>query len=535
MLFYLVLIPILFGVLNILISKWDTRIPVLVGQVLLLAYTFYLFFLVRSSGAIIDFMSGLPEGFAIRLYADILSSTMVLLNVLIFTVLLFFAYNKSYTTDKFLFLIFVLEGVMNSLFLSADLFNLFIMLEVSTLTVSILIMIKKEKQAIYDGMIYFFANVIGTTFMLFGIGLLYSTTGVLDIYVIANMMEYIQDPNLVLLPYALMMTTLSLKIAAVPLFSWLPKAHGTPSAPSVVSAILSGLYIKTGVYLFIRFSFMFGPVIDASNLFMVIGFITSVFGIIMAVAQTDLKMILAYSTVSQVGLIMVGINLGAQVAFFGALFHIFSHALFKSTLFLSAGQIEDQYGTRDIRQIRGLWKTMPLTAISIVLAAFGIIGAPFFNGSVSKYMMASGSDMTLYSLAMHIINIGTIIYFVRLISILFGEEAKIRNPEAHAVDKLSEYTLLFLSIAILLTGIFSPVVVEALFNYSDLTLLSTSYLEKNIFFVFEFIAGFALYQGIVRRETLLEVIKEFEITFNGIITAMASFFLFIYAYGFVFL
>lgn len=348
-------------------------------------------------------------------------------------------------------------------------------------------------------------------------------------------MEYIQDPNLVLLPYALMMTTLSLKIAAVPLFSWLPKAHGTPSAPSVVSAILSGLYIKTGVYLFIRFSFMFGPVIDASNLFMVIGFITSVFGIIMAVAQTDLKMILAYSTVSQVGLIMVGINLGAQVAFFGALFHIFSHALFKSTLFLSAGQIEDQYGTRDIRQIRGLWKTMPLTAISIVLAAFGIIGAPFFNGSVSKYMMASGSDMTLYSLAMHIINIGTIIYFVRLISILFGEEAKIRNPEAHAVDKLSEYTLLFLSIAILLTGIFSPVVVEALFNYSDLTLLSTSYLEKNIFFVFEFIAGFALYQGIVRRETLLEVIKEFEITFNGIITAMASFFLFIYAYGFVFL
>ena len=113
MLFYLVLIPILFGVLNILISKWDTRIPVLVGQVLLLAYTFYLFFLVRSSGAIIDFMSGLPEGFAIRLYADILSSTMVLLNVLIFTVLLFFAYNKSYTTDKFLFLVFVLEGVMN--------------------------------------------------------------------------------------------------------------------------------------------------------------------------------------------------------------------------------------------------------------------------------------------------------------------------------------------------------------------------------------------------------------------------------------
>lgn len=534
MLYYLVILPILFGVLEVLFKKIDTRIPILIAQVGLLAYAAYIFITVRSTGTIIDLMSGIPEGYAIRLYADILSSSMVLLNVTIFTILMFFAYNKLYMTNKFSFLMLLLQGIVNSLFLSADLFNLFIMLEVSTVTVSILIMIKKEKQAIYDGMIYFFVNVIGTAFLLFGIGMLYSTTGMLDMHAIGEVMQFIDDPNVVTLPFALMMTTLSLKIAAVPLFSWLPKAHGTPSAPAVVSAALSGLYIKTGVYMFIRFTNMYAPVIDASELFFIIGFITSIFGIIMAIAQTDMKMVLAYSTVSQIGLIMVGINLGGEIAFYGALFHVISHALFKTTLFLSAGQVADKYGTRDINQIRGVMKVMPLTGIAIILAALGITGAPLFNGSVSKYMLATGSYNLAYQYALNIINIGTIIYFVKFVSILFGEKDKIKTIPSVTIDKFSEYVVLFLSIGMIITGIFSSYTLNIFFDFTDITLLSFGYFQKNIIFLFACISGFAIYRGLVERETLLARYRNFEITFNGIITSMVSFFLFIYVYVYFF-
>lgn len=539
MLFYLVLLPVLFGVIEVLFKNKDTRIPILIAQIGLLGYATFIFVQVRQSGPVIDLMSGLPEGIAIRLYADILSSSMVLLNVTIFTILLLFAYNKSYMTNKFLFLMLLLQGIVNSLFLSADLFNLFVMLEVSTVTVSILIMFKKDKQAIYDGMIYFFVNVIGTAFLLFGIGMLYDLTGMLDMHMIREVLGQVSDPNTVILPFAFMMTTLSLKIAAVPLFSWLPKAHGTPSAPAVVSAALSGLYIKTGVYMFIRFTEMFSPLIDATNLFFIIGFVTSIFGIVMAVAQTDMKMILAYSTVSQVGLIIVGITLGSEVAFYGALFHMISHALFKTTLFLGAGQVADRFGTRNINEIRGVYKKMPLTAIAIVLASLGIVGAPFFNGSISKYMIAAGSYHPYYQAALHVINIGTIIYFINFVSILFGDEKKSEDKAAKTshivVDRFSEYVVLFLSIGMITTGLFASGTLELLFDYAEFTLFSASYMEKNLVFIFTAIAGLGLYKILSRQEVILGKYRHFEITFNGIITSMVSFFLFIYSYVYLFI
>lgn len=108
----------------------------------------------------------------------------------------------------------------------------------------------------------------------------------------------------------------------------------------------------------------------------------------MAVGQKDLKLILAYSTVSQVGLIMMGINIGTEIAFWGSFYHIFSHTIFKSTLFLTAGLISESYGTRNIYKIRGLFKRMPLVSSATALDVLGVIGAPFFNGSISKYLIS---------------------------------------------------------------------------------------------------------------------------------------------------
>ncbi|GAA0354184.1 proton-conducting transporter membrane subunit [Alkalibacterium iburiense] len=529
MLFLLIIGPVVAGIISILFFKKDTRLFLTAYQVLHFAYALYLFIQVRTEDTLFNFMSALPEGIAITLMADSIASMFILLTAIIFLMMILYAFHKDYFTTQFGFLLMVLQGLISGLFMSSDLFNLYVLLEVSTVTVSILIMINKEKQAIYDGMIYFFVNVIGTAFLLFGIGMLYRTTGLLDMRAIREALTFLESPSAVFLPFAFMMTTLSLKTAVVPLFSWLPKAHGTPSAPPVVSALLSGLFIKTGVYLFIRFTDMYSPVINIQEVFFIIGFITSIFGFIMALGQNDIKMILAYSTVSQIGLIMIGLTMDSDIAFWGALFHIFSHALFKSTLFLAAGLVYHQYGTRDIRQIRGVLKTMPITGFAILFGLLGVTGAPLFNGSISKYMISYGSYQPLVQYGLNIINLGTITYFLKFATILTGEDSRLEEDKPPKEDLLSEILVFIMGIFILVTGVFGQTTIDVLFNF-QVEIVPGEYLEKGLVYLLMVIAGLGLYNGIIKKGGFLDRIGHIELTFNAIITSMTGFFLFIASY-----
>jgi multicomponent Na+:H+ antiporter subunit D len=529
LLYLLVIGPILAGIISILFSKKDTRLFIIGIQVLQFIYSLSIFVQVRTDDTIFNQMSALPEGIAITLMADIISSVMILLTTTIFLMLLVYAFHKDYFTTQFGFLFMVLQGLIIALFLSTDLFNLFVLLEVSTVAVSILIMINKEKQAIYDGMIYFFVNVIGTAFLLFGIGMLYRTTGMLDMRAIQVALEEVTDPRAVLLPFAFMMTTLSLKIAAVPLFSWLPKAHGTPSAPPVVSAVLSGLFIKTGVYMFIRFTEMFSPVIQANEVFFAIGLITAIFGFFMALGQNDIKMILAYSTVSQVGLIVVGLSMDSEMAYWGALFHVVSHALFKSTLFLAAGQVYHQYETRDIRQIRGVLRSMPLTGLAIIFGILGVTGAPMFNGSISKYMISYGSDLPFVQFALNLINLGTVTYFLKFGTILLGKDTREESEKPPKEDFLSEIQVFLLGLFILLTGVFGQVGMDILFGF-EVSIYGGEYWEKSFVFLLMIIAGTGFYNGIIKHGGILDRVSHIELTFNAIITSMTGFFIFLATY-----
>lgn len=532
MLYLLIIGPIVIGILSVLFTKKDTRYFIIAAQIVQFLYSLYIFVVVRTQDTIFDEIGGLPQGVAITLMADIISSVMILLTTTIFLMFLVFAFHKDYFTTQFGFLFLVLQGLIIALFLSSDLFNLFVMLEVSTVTVAILIMINKEKQAVYDGMIYFFVNVIGTSFLLFGIGMLYRTTGLLDMRAISEVLTELDDPRAVLLPFAMMMTTLSLKIAAVPLFSWLPKAHATPSAPPVVSAVLSGLFIKTGIYMFLRFTEMFSPVIQADGLFLIIGFITAIFGFVMAIGQNDIKMILAYSTVSQVGFIIIGLTLNSEIAYWGALFHVVSHTLFKSTLFLAAGQIYDQYQTRDVRQIRGVLRSMPLTGFAVLFGILGVTGAPLFNGSISKFMISYGSYQPIIQFGLNLINLGTITYFIKFATILFGKDNRTGEVKSLKTDTLSEILVFLLGAFVLLTGVFGQVGMEILFGY-EVFVFSGEYFEKAIVYLLMIVAGLGLYNGVIKKGGFLDRISHIELTFNAIITSMVGFFIFIATYLYV--
>ena len=387
MLSFFATVPIVIGILLFVIPiRKPARVVAAAAQAALFGFAFYVFLMCKSGD--ITTRVGNYEGLmGIALRVDTLASVFLMLTSFIFLVATVYCFNEKFSR-LFWFFLFVWQGLLNSVFMSNDIFNIFVLVEVATVVVAVLIMFTRDNRSMYDGMVYLMINIIAMQFYLFGTGYIYKLTGTLDMAAAAEAIALLDKASLVL-PVALVMTGVSLKCALMPLFSWLPKAHGTPGAPSAVSAILSGLHIKSGVFLFIRYQAIFAQV-DMSGFFLAAGIITGLAGALFALSQTDVKLMLAYSTISQVGLIMIGLNVPEVHAYTGSVYHIFNHALFKSALFLCAGALTHAYGTRDVGQIRGVLKRYPLVGVASIMAILGIIGTPFFNGSISKYFITSG-------------------------------------------------------------------------------------------------------------------------------------------------
>lgn len=533
MLYWLIIGPILIGVINLAFWHKDSRQFILFAQGIIVLASSYAFYLVRTQGTLLVNMANYPRPVAITLYADSIAMTFVLLTTLLFLGLLIYAYNGDYFDTQFGFLYLTLQALIIGLFLSTDLFNIYVLLEVSTVVVAILIMLRKDRQAVYDGMIFLFVSVIGSGFWLFGVGFLYRIFGHLDMYAIEQVITEVEDPRSLMLAFGFILTTISLKIALFPLSSWLPKAYGTPSAPSVIPAILSGVYETTGLYLFVRLTAMFSQAVNLDGFFLVIGFITSIVGSILAVGQDDARLLLAYSTISQVGLMVIGFSFGSEEAYWGSMYHLFAHSLFKTVLFLAVGSIHDHYGTRDVHTIRGVIKELPITGFAIIFGILGITGAPLFNGSISKYMISYGSDLPWVQMLLNLINLGTILYSMKLLAMLFGKnhlsENPNKNPNINEDSKLSQWTTFVFGLLTLSTGVFGNWLLEFLYGY-EFTIYPGEYFEKSIVYVLLVIAAFALYKGWVKERDLFAKVGHIELSFNAMITAQVIFFVGIVVY-----
>ncbi len=447
----LIFVPIPIALLTYLLKTNITRLIAGLLQLCVIITASYLFYYVRVQDISIIFYVGSVDVLSIPLILNRLSSLFLLLTALIFTVSFLYTLTRETTHGLFVFLLFSLQALIFTAFLSDDLFNIYLVLEISSILCSMLILYNRTIRSLYDGMVYLLTNMVGMLFFLMGLGYMYKIFGHLTFTALAPLVASFENTQALALPYAFLLTGITLKCSFLPLHSWLPKAHGTPGAPAVVSAILSGIYVKCGLFLFMRVRLLFLPVINTDSFFLVIGFLTGIAGIIFALMQTDLKLILAFHTISQLGLILIGISLSSEYALSGAILHIVNHAFFKSLLFLCAGILIKQYKTRNIYEIRGVLKTMPSVAIALFAGILGITGAPFFNGSISKYFIQSGGSTTIAQVLIIIINLGTCLSFVKYGSMLFGkpkENSIIKN------DIPSMCALFILALACLLSGVF---------------------------------------------------------------------------------
>jgi len=526
MLHWLVFTPIISAVVFYLIpSEKAGKILSIIVQAFLTCCTFYIFLLCKE-GDIITKVGDYHGHLGITLKVDSLSSVFIILTSFIFSIAALYCFNENYGR-LFWFLLLIWEGLLFGVFVSRDFFNTFIIMEVITVMVSIMIMYKRDNRSMYDGIIYLMSNVVAVQFYLFGVGYIYKITGVLNIDAASQSLSAL-DKGSQLLPYALIMTFISLKCALMPLFSWLPKAHGTPSAPPVISAILSGLHIKTGLYVFIRFQSVF-QAINLNEFFLVVGIITGIAGFIFAISQTDIKLILAYHTISQIGMTMIGLNIPGVYSYTGSMYHIISHAFFKSGLFFSAGIVAHAYGTRDLYKIRGVLRRNPTVGIGIIMAVLGITGAPFFNGSISKYFIVSNANWIVNG-AMIFINLGTTISFIKFSTMLFG---KYDGDQGHIkVDICQQAAVLIMGILCLAGGIFWEQSIKFLFNTS-VKVDTAGYFQKTVLFFISVAVGYLIFKFYIKKSKLLKRIRAIELGFREICICIGLFFALIMLYGWI--
>ena len=346
--------------------------------------------LVKENTVLVYRLGGWIPPIGIAMVLDGLSAFMLVTVNLVAAVVAVYSINymERYTDKwKFYTLFLLMLAGMNGVVITGDLFNLFVFLEIASVASYALVAFGTEHEELEASFKYMVMGGVASSFILLGIALLYGYTSTLNMADMVLVLANKGGGNIVYFVSVLFLMGFGLKAAIVPFHAWLPDAH--PSAPAPISAMLSGVLIKTlGVYALARVFFnIFGISEFLSLIFMFLGVVSMMAGVLLAVGQWDFKRLLAYHSISQIGYVILGIGLGTPLGILGGLFHLFNHSVFKSLLFLNSGAIDYSVGTRNLEEMGGLRERMPATANTSLVASMSIAGIPPFNGFWSKLII----------------------------------------------------------------------------------------------------------------------------------------------------
>lgn len=390
---FFVILPLGGAFLNSLLGKRIRRLPDLLSNLvsaLLLIMSVWSVFLVKNHGTLVYKVGMWVPPIGVGLVLDGLTSFMlVTINLITFFIMAYSAnYMEKYTSKwKFYTLFLLMLTGMEGVIITGDIFNFFVFLEIASVASYALVAYGTEAEELEASFKYLIMSSVGSLFVLLGIAFIYGYTSTLNMADISMTILQKGPGKIILFVSVLFIMGLGLKSALVPFHAWLPDAH--PSAPAPISAMLSGVLIKAlGVYALIRIFYnVIGLTPTILYLLMLMGTISMVVGVLLAIGQWDLKRLLAYHSISQIGYVMLGLGLGTPLGILGGLFHLFNHSVFKSLLFLNSGAIEYAIGTRNLKEMGGLREKMPVTADTSLIASMSIAGIPPFNGFWSKLII----------------------------------------------------------------------------------------------------------------------------------------------------
>lgn len=382
------------------------------------------------AGNIIQFkMFQLLPNLDISFRVDILSFSLALLSSFIWMMVAIYSLDymcKEHGCNRYYPVLIITLASCMGIFMAGDLFTLFVFFELMSLISYVLVVHEETVEALKAGYKYLIMTIIGGLALFFGIIITFELGGTVTL----SGATLIKEPStLAFFAFISFLIGFGMKAGMFPLHVWLPDAH--PVAPSPASALLSGIMLKTGAYGLLRvifhvFGFEFMQREGWTIILAVVAVITILLGSAVAITQDDLKRRLAYSSIGQMGYILLGMSILNERALIGNIFHIFSHAFMKSTLFLCAGAIILKTGKRSIKDLGGIGKQMPFTMFAFTLAALAMIGIPPFNGFLSKWTLSLGAmdaGVPFYVLVLLLSSLLNGLYYLPIIiSAFFGGE-----------------------------------------------------------------------------------------------------------------
>jgi len=440
------------------------------------ADSIYLFHVVTTSGPISYHMGNWAPPWGIEYVVDYLSC--LVLMVVSFLALAVSVYAKRSVESEideskrpFFYAVFMLffTGLMG-MTITGDIFNLYVFIEITSLSAYILVAMGRRREALVASFNYLVLGTIAGTFILIGVGYLYMATGSLNMADLRTLLPALYGSATVRTAFAFFTVGLCLKIALFPLHTWMPNAY--TEAPSSVSALVASTGSKVGVYVLIRIMFtVFTPdfdlsVVPVTDILVLLSSLAIIIGSIIAIAQTNMKRMLAYSSVGQIGYIVLGAALVNKLAMTGSLIHILNHALMKGGLFLAVGAVVYRAGVVDISDFKGLGRKMPFTMAAFTVFALSMVGMPLTVGFVSKWYLVLGAlDAGMWYVVPVILisSLLTAVYFWRVIEwIYFHEEPEhMRERPAGEAPALMVAPTLVLSALCVFFGIAAYVPVTA--------------------------------------------------------------------------
>jgi multicomponent Na+:H+ antiporter subunit D len=383
-----VALPLAVSLLIQLVARGRPALAEWLANATMLALVLMTCYAIGGSG--LYHMGGWPTPIGIDLRLDALANLLLLAVSLVgFAVALYSVdYMRRFTSRGHFYSLFLLMVTgMNGVILAGDLFNLYVFLEVAAIASYSLVAFGCAHEELEASFKYIVLGSLSSALILVAIALVYGITGTLNMAHMAGRIAATGMDAPLLLAFGLFIVGFSFKAALVPFHAWLPDAH--PSAPAPVSAMLSGVLIKAiGIYVLARLVFnVFGVGESELGLLRWLGILSMVTGGLLAAGQKDIKRLFAYSSISQVGFMVLGLGLGTPLGVVGALYHLLNHSMFKSLLFLNAGAVEYATGTRKLKKLGGLNRALPVTGATSLIGSMSIAGVPPFNGFWSKLII----------------------------------------------------------------------------------------------------------------------------------------------------
>jgi len=388
-------------------------------------------------------------------------------------------YIKEGPTEKYHMLYLLLLTGATGVVLTGDIFNLFVFFEILCISSYALVAYLRDKSGIESAVKYLIQGAVGSSLLLIGIGLLYGQFGTLNMADIAEKITS-ASPISLFVPMVLLITGLGVEAAIFPLNAWLPDAHS--SAPSSISAILSGIAIEVGLYAVARVIF---TIFGASSIFLflaLLGILTLLVGEMCAFSQSNIKRMLAYSSIGQIGLILFALAIATSYGVTGGLFQLISHTLAKALLFLAAGYMIYHVGSLDISALEGIGKKMPLTCLAFTVGAFSLVGLPPFIGFPSKFLIvraALATNEMYFCVLIGLALLGTVIegaYFFRVVQVLYFKGEK-PNPEIKDAPITALIPMFIIVTLIIIIGIYPKLVTDVLNSAATELLSRTEYIK----------------------------------------------------------